>query len=586
MNILSENKNKQDYFFSQKYEIEKAFNEFFGAVAIYSKQRIIESNEAFAKEFGFNNNEIIGVHLNDLFTLESYNQVFKNAIFGKESVFEVNCRKKDGTVFKCKISNKIENRNGKTIGYLTVRRLLENAEIEIPKKYDRYSALFEYSMDGIYICSTDGIFLEVNPSFINMLGFDNPQELISRKVPPQLMIKNDNSNESNLKHNSIFETIIRKKDGSEIVIEVSNCYIYDKTEMRYILGIVRDITSRKKNEEKIRFLSFHDSLTGLYNRLFFEEELKRLDQERNLPISVIIGDISGLKLVNDTFGHNEGDKIIISCADILRNCCRKDDIIARMGGDEFSILLPKTNEEEVEKIIERIKENSQKITNTKISLNIALGYSCKYSFDQDFRRIIKEAEDNMYTNKLAESRTVSDSIFSSLKRMLYEKSIETELHADRMRDMAIKLGQALKLPKRKIDELVLLSSLHDIGKITVSDDILKKKGKLTKQEWDIIKKHPVTGYKIVLTCSQFSPISKGILYHHENWDGSGYPEGLSGENIPITSRIVSIVDAYDVMTNGRPYKKPMTKKEAIDELKRCSGKQFDPKIVDIFISIL
>jgi len=135
-----------------------------------------------------------------------------------------------------------------------------------------------------------------------------------------------------------------------------------------------------------------------------------------------------------------------------------------------------------------------------------------------------------------------------------------------------------------LNDLSLLSSLHDIGKIAITEEILLKKTRLTEEEWEAIKKHPVIGSNIAKSTTQIAHVADGILYHHEWWDGSGYPKGLKGENIPIEARIISIVDAYDVMRNGRPYKRKMSKTEAVMELKRCSGTQFDPNLVEIFLS--
>ena len=151
--------------------------------------------------------------------------------------------------------------------------------------------------------------------------------------------------------------------------------------------------------------------------------------------------------------------------------------------------------------------------------------------------------------------------------------------------MAFQIGEALNLSTAEMDRLALLVSLHDIGKISISQEILNKPGKLNEEEWEKIKKHPETGYHIALSTGEFAHIAEEILAHHERWDGKGYPNGLKGKEIPLLSRILAIIDAFDVMTNGRPYKSRMSEDEAIDELKRCSGTQFDPELVDIFMDL-
>lgn len=379
-----------------------------------------------------------------------------------------------------------------------------------------------------------------------------------------------------------------RKDGSTFCGELKVTFLRDSKDCLVgVQGILRDISARKKMEEKLKYMSFHDNLTGLYNRAYFEEELKRLDTKRQFPLSFIMGDVNSLKLVNDAFGYIGGDLLLCKCSRILEECCRKEDIVARWGGDEFSILLPKTTEENAARLINRIMKKCRNESTKKIPLSISLGASTKNNPDQDTSDIMKQAGDNMLNRKLLESRSISSSIIQSLERTLWEKSNETRNHAERLKKMVLKLGKAINLPQNKLDELSLLSSLHDIGKIAIPDEILLKKDKLTKKEWRVIKRHSEIGYNIVGSSPQLAHIAHAILYHHEWWNGSGYPQGLKGKNILVISRILAIVDAYDVMRTGRPYKeRAMTRKEAIEELRKSSGTQFDPNLVKIFVKIL
>jgi len=351
-------------------------------------------------------------------------------------------------------------------------------------------------------------------------------------------------------------------------------------------AFARDITIRKKNEEEILYLSYHDSLTGIYNRTFFEEEKKRLDTKRQLPLSVIMGDLNNLKLINDSFGHIEGDRIIKKSAEVLKRACRAEDIIARWGGDEFIILLPRTSAVDLEEILARIKKECEKTINQKIPLSISLGASTKEDVNQDIDLIILDSESNMYKNKLVEKESVSYSVIASLERTLNEKNNGTSKHIKRIRKLALNLGRTIKLSSGQLDELALLASLHDIGKVGIPDTILAKKGKLSKKEWEIVKRHPEIGYKLAQANIQIAHIAKSILSCHENWDGSGYPKGLKGENVPITSRIILIADAFEAMTNGRTYKGPINQDKAIKELQKCAGTQFDPELVEKFVKII
>ncbi|HEY4663141.1 MAG TPA: HD domain-containing phosphohydrolase [Candidatus Humimicrobiaceae bacterium] len=370
-------------------------------------------------------------------------------------------------------------------------------------------------------------------------------------------------------------------------IKVKKIWTKNYITLLKLLGeIIANALERKEAEKEIKYLSLKDKLTGLYNRAYFEEEIKRLNTKRQLPLSIIMGDVNGLKIINDTFGHREGDKLLKKIARIIKSCCREEDIIARWGGDEFSILLPKTIEDDAEEILNRIRDVCFKTGDQKIPVSVSLGTSTKKVHDYDIRMTVKEAEDWMYRRKLLERRSISSSIIASLERTLQEKSYETEEHAVRLKDMALVLGQSLKLTENKLNELILLSALHDIGKIAIPDDILMKKGKLTRKEWGIVKRHPEIGFNITASSPQLVPIADAVLSHHEWWNGNGYPRGLRGEDIPLVSRIISIVDSYDVMTHDRAYRKAISKEKAMEELERFAGTQFDPTLVNIFLQSL
>jgi diguanylate cyclase (GGDEF)-like protein len=369
-----------------------------------------------------------------------------------------------------------------------------------------------------------------------------------------------------------------------LVIAILSYTVHSKKRANKLLNL--EIIKVKEQEEKIRELSFHDTLTGLYNRRYLEEELSRMDVERQLPISVIVADVNGLKVTNDALGHNEGDKLLQKAAEVLKNACRAEDIAARIGGDEFVIFFPQTTVEDVSEIAQRIHKNCVENCKTIITGTISIGYATKTNPQDDIEDIIKKAEEMMYRHKLLESQSIRSRIISSLQATLHEKNIETIQHAQRIVETTTKLGEELKLLQQDMDNLNLLANLHDIGKIAIDEQILKKSDKLTLKEMNEIKKHSEIGYRIAKSTQILSNIAEYILYHHEHWDGQGYPHGLKGEEIPLLSRILAIADAFDAMTNDRPYQKAISKEEAIEELKKGSGKQFDPELVPIFISIL
>ncbi len=376
-------------------------------------------------------------------------------------------------------------------------------------------------------------------------------------------------------------TIGKNKDFTKNIVVKGNDEISKLTN-----SINTMLDERRKYENEIKHLSFHDYLTGIYNRAFFEEELSRLDTERNLPLTIVIGDVNGLKIINDAFGHEKGDELLVKVSKIFKASFRSEDIVARWGGDEFTVILPKTSLKDTLKIISRAKEKLKKESTKTLPLSIAFGSSTKEDSSQKIDELIKTAEDKMHRHKLIEHQSAHSTIISSLEKALEERDFETEEHVKRMKDLAIKLAKELKLPEEILDEIVLLTALHDIGKLSINDSIIHKPTGLTRKEWQIIKRHPEVGYRIAESSAELAPIAKGILHHHEWWNGKGYPKGLAGENIPLISRIISIVDAFDAMTNDRPYRKALSTNKAISEIMRGAGSQFDPNLTVKFVKMI
>lgn len=359
--------------------------------------------------------------------------------------------------------------------------------------------------------------------------------------------------------------------------------INEKNEVVGIVGVSRDITKRKELENMLRQMSYTDKLTGLFNRAYFEEQIKILNNEKFYPLSMIIGDANGLKKLNDTRGHLEGDKLIIKISEILKNSCNERDLIFRWGGDEFIILMPNTNSICAQSTYNTILENCKKASNYAMKISIALGISTKVDNKLSIEDLIKEAEDTMYQEKLLSKESRKNYIMKSLQKTLEEKSLETRDHTGRTVEYAYKIGKRLNLNSKQIRELKVLAYLHDIGKIGVCESIIEKPGPLTQEEYNLIKNHSEKGFRIANCTPDLSHVAYGILTHHERYDGNGYPLGLKGEEIPLLSRIISVVDAFDAMTSARAYRKAMSKSQAIEELRKNSGTQFDSKIVDVFI---
>jgi len=479
-------------------------------------------------------------------------------------------------------SNKAESYKVFTLNDITERVEAEKAIKESEKKFRK---IFENSRDGIYQSTMEGKYLDVNNAMIKMLGYDSRHELMSKDIGKDIYYSKKDRPKPD-ERDKTFITRLKKKDGTPIWVEINANIIHDGTKTAYCEGIVRDIDERIKAQQKIKYLSYHDYLTDLFNRYFFEQELKRLDSSRLYPICVIILDINGLKLVNDTFGRKEGDEILKKTAKIIKKCFRKEDIVARYGGDEFIILLTSTSKNVASKAVDRVNKDFKETFKKEFVSSISFGIAVKKSDDEDINDLVNDAEDSMYRRKLVEKQSSHSSIITSLQRALAERNYETYEHMERMKEYALKLGKEIKLSRDELSELGLLSALHDIGKISITDNIVLKPSKLTASEFEQMKKHSEIGHKIASTNPDLATIADGILYHHERWDGNGYPMGLKGEEIPLMARIITIVDSYDAMTSNRIYRKSQGKKYAVKELKENAGKQFDPVLTEHFIKIL
>lgn len=326
----------------------------------------------------------------------------------------------------------------------------------------------------------------------------------------------------------------------------------------------------------------HDKLTNLYNRAYFEESLVRIDSSRYLPLSIINGDVNGLKATNDVFGHFEGDRLLIRIAGLIKEVCRPEDIIARWGGDEFIILLPNTSEAEAKAICNKINDSCRNTASSLIQLSMSLGYATKVNETEDLVQVMKKAEDMMYANKQIDRDTFKKNFMASISKYLNDYCLETEEHLLGIKDLALKFSIILGLSDYERENLQLAALYHDVGKIAINPAILNKPDKLSSEDWEVMKKHPAIGARIAQTSLGLPNIAHEILSHHERWDGTGYPYGKKGYDIPKLSRILAIVDAYDVMTHDRPYKKAISHQEALAVLKTQAGTQFDPGLVNTF----
>jgi diguanylate cyclase (GGDEF)-like protein len=355
-------------------------------------------------------------------------------------------------------------------------------------------------------------------------------------------------------------------------------------------GQIAATIERKNAENHLRFVSLHDALTKLYNRNYFEEEMKRLDKRRSGAVAIVVFDLDGLKMVNDTLGHEQGDRMLVVAARILRSAFRDGDVVARIGGDEFAALLEEASEELMGQVRERIRlateqANRQQPDEVALPISLSMGYALSGGSGTPMRELFRQADNSMYREKLNRGQSARNSIVQTVMKMLKARDFMTENHSDRLQLLVTQLAERRGLSPERIADLCLLAQFHDIGKVGIPDRILMKPGPLNADEMAEMQKHCEIGHRISLALPELESISEWILKHHEWWNGEGYPLGIAGAKIPLECRILAIADAYDAMTNDRPYRPAMSHQAALAELVHCAGTQFDPELVRLFTSI-
>lgn len=558
----------------------------------------LEVNDAWLSTLGYSMNEVVGKWFGDFLAID-YVEPFKKRFelfksLGKiHSEFQI--KHKNGeyrtVAFDGKIGYKEDGHFDKThciLQDITERRLIENQLIESEQTY---KALFDFSGVGIAYFTLDGKVISYNKKTADIFGIDihdyEGKSLfdIYDAGPAQIFYERlvECGSQDGIKE---YEDLLPTATGTKWFFTTFSRVLDKDHHTKGIQLILRDITELKRNEEEILYLSYHDQLTGLYNRRFFEEELLRLDTPRNYPLTIAFGDVNGLKLINDSLGHAMGDEVLKCTAKVLKNACRQDDIITRVGGDEFAIIFPQTNEEDMDRIIKRIHHGAKQEKIGPINLSVSFGYQTKTSIDQKINDIVKDAENFMYSHKLNDSTSHANVTIKLIMNTLFEKNPREMKHSERVSSICYEISTHLGYSHEECMKMKSIGLLHDIGKIGVSETTLNSSSILSSEEWKDIKKHTEIGYRILRSASEFTSIAEAVLQHHERFDGKGYPQGLKGEGISPYARIVSIADAFDAMVSERPYRKyskAMEVQDALKEIREKAGTQFDPLIAHVFI---
>lgn len=475
---------------------------------------------------------------------------------------------------------------------------LEEANQALKENEARLQLLLDSTYEGIYGLDLAGNCTMCNASCLRMLGYDHQDELIGKKIHELIHHHQKDGTEVSADECRIY-TAIKRGEGISVDNEVlwrkdgtcfdAEYFSFPQIVDGKVVGAVvtfLDITKRKQSEAEIYHLSYRDALTGLHNRRFFEKELRRLDSEDDLPLSVIIGDVNGLKLANDIFGHTAGDLLLQRIGQILKDSCRACDVVVRWGGDEYALILPQTDAASAKKVVSRIQEVVASERARGLIGSISLGTATKSSIEQPIWHVVQQAEERMYAIKTLQSSSIDNHLLEEAIGRFYAGNASEARHGSRVSELCVRIGQALKLDQSALGKLEVAGNFHDIGKMGVDHRILLKAGPLTSDERQSIERHPLTGYRILHMWKKTVDLAEHVLQHHERWDGKGYPQGLQGAAISQIARIIAVAESFDAMTTDSSYRKALNHAEALQEIQNNAGTQFDPVVARVLVDLI
>lgn len=569
------------------------------AISVHDKNsNYMYVSQPYIEMFGLQNQEIIGKNLYDVqygmppAYREIHQRVLKGEIIRRESTNSVF---KNGRYVRWECRPWYEQ-DGTIGGYvLYIEDITERVLMEklLVNEKEQFKTTLLSVGDGVISTDDTGKITVMNP-LAEKLTCWSFNEAVGRPLCDVFKIINEHTKIPYvcsilkvMEEGEVVELsnkLLITKKGKEVPVDISMAPIkHSDGKVTGVVIVLRDVTEKRAEQRQIEFLSYNDVLTGLYNRRYIEDTMKRIDMPENLPLAVFSIDVNGLKLTNDAFGHEMGDQLLKTVAGILKMVCGSEHIIGRMGGDEFCILMKRTDDELAANFKEKILKEISNLKLYPVVVSLAIGYANKYAINEEIKLVQTLADNRMYQDKIKYGKIMRNQTIQMALQNLNLNYEHEQVHAERVSDYCESIAKAMNFSEKEIKDIKTVGIIHDIGKIMVPPQVINKPDKLTDEELYLVRRHPEIGYQMLKMVEDYAHLAENILYHHERWDGNGYPVGIKGEKIPLISRIIAVADAYEAMTGTRPYKKTRSKEEAVEELIKNAGTQFDPEIVKIFV---
>lgn len=564
---------------------------------ILDYHKVIRVNQAYLTQYGFHSDQILNRYAREIFRdrIDEIKNFWLKLLEEKQIIREVKQKRKNGEEFWVKSEYHVfYDEYGRVLGYFGSQQDISD-RIEMEEEFKRREAslmaMFEQAAVGMSY-GPHKLLTNVNQKYCDIVGYtkDELKQMTYIDITHPEDVQKDVNYFNQLLSGDISTYTIEKrlirKNNEIIWVNLTVSIVPQAHGEIYVLAVIEDINDRKNAEINMNYLNYHDQLTGCYNRRYYEESTPKLDRPSSYPLSLVMVDADGLKLVNDALGHLYGDRLLIMIANILKETASNMGDVYRIGGDEFVLALPQTSKEEAQKVIDRIHQNLKNLSIGDFSISVSCGSATKTKSSQFILDVFSEAEDEMYREKLLNSQNTIQKTLDHVLNILFERSTFERTHASHVVDYCHKMAEGLNYSYTDKEMLMKAAFIHDIGKIGIDPKILERKEKLNDYEMKEMHRHSEIGYRILNSSNHFSDISMIVLAHHEKWDGTGYPKGLKGKEIPEFAQIIALAETYDVLISKDSYKETISRSDAFNELLNQSGKQFNPELVIQFVNII